>query len=87
MPEDKFNSYAKSLSGPLTKLEVIAPSDSEDLQDVTRAVNVAVSGAVTVTTVEGDTGTITVAAGISFPIRITRVWASGTTALGIVGLS
>ena len=52
----------------------------------TRALCVATSGLVQVTTVGGTTGTIYVMAGAPFPVRVRRVWASGTAATGIVGL-
>lgn len=87
MPKNKFNDFQPSFTGPVTELEEIVASDSTDLQTVTRALNVATSGTVVVTTLEGQTGSVTIAAGIPFPIRVTRVWSTGTTATGIVGLS
>ncbi|WP_227271821.1 spike base protein, RCAP_Rcc01079 family [Roseobacter weihaiensis] len=87
MPKNKFNGSQTGSTGPLTELEEITPSDSADLQTVTRALNVATTGTVFVTTLDGQTGAITIAAGIPFPLRATRVWSTGTTATGIVGLS
>lgn len=65
---------------------MIAPSDSTDLAQVTRALNVAAAGLVRVRTVGGDTADVYVAAGVAFPIRVRRVHATGTTATGIRGL-
>ena len=45
-----------------------------------------VAGIVKFTTLRGDTQTRTVNAGVIYPIAITRVWASVTTATGIAGL-
>lgn len=86
MPEDKFQKLSEGLSTPLTGLEDVTPSDTADLLNVSRAINVATGGSLRVTTLNGETGTITVIAGTPFPIRVTRVWATGTTASGIVGL-
>lgn len=84
---DRFESFAEGLESPATLLTEITPSDSTDLGQVTRGLNVAVSGFVRLTTKDGDTGTIFVAQGGVFPIRAARIWATGTTATGIVGLS
>ncbi len=85
---DKFNlSSRHGLQSPPTHAYAIVPSDSADLATPTRALNVSVSGAVRVSTLDGDDVVLHVAAGITFPVRVQRVWASGTTATGIVGLS
>jgi hypothetical protein len=87
MPEDMFKQRTGSLEAPATYLEEVAPSDAADLARVCRALNVDGAGAVRVTTLEGQTGTVYVPSGGVFPIRATRVWATGTTATGIVALS
>lgn len=84
---DLFDTYVEGLESPASHLDTITPSDSTDLLQTTRAINVAGAGFVRVTTKEGDTGTVYVAEGGVFPIRATRIWATGTTATGIVGLS
>ncbi|MCT8160783.1 hypothetical protein [Pseudoruegeria sp. SHC-113] len=86
MPEDKFSDLTVGLESPLTAIEEITPDDAGDLAYVTRAVNVATSGTLHVTTVDGSTATLFLAAGGAFPIRVRRVWASGTSATGIRGL-
>lgn len=83
---DRFENYANSLTSPLTSLTEITPSDSEDLANTSRVINVAVAGTVEVTTSGGTTGSVYIAAGVPFPIRATRIWATGTTATGIVAL-
>jgi hypothetical protein len=87
MPIDQFADFAMSLTSPVTKLENITPSDSTDVLAVTRAINVAVAGVVRVTLASGQTGDVYVGAGTIFPARVTRVWATGTSASGIAGLS
>lgn len=83
---DPFESHAEGLESPPSHLSAIVPTDGSDLSQAVRAINVATTGSVRVTTVEGDTATLHVAAGIPFPIRARRIWASGTSATGIVGL-
>ena len=83
---DLFNNVSQGLESPATRLEDVTPSDTADLAYVTRALNVASNGTVRVTTKDGDTATVTVAAGIPFPVRVRRVWSTGTTATGIVAM-
>jgi len=81
--------YASSISGlesPATHLIEVVPSDTVDLSVSSRALNVAASGSVRVTTVGGDTATVAIAAGSTMPIRVRRVWSTGTTATGIVAM-
>ncbi|GFE52462.1 hypothetical protein So717_42150 [Roseobacter cerasinus] len=84
---DFFESYQPGLDSPPASLTAIVPSDSADLPRATRAINVSSAGVVRVTTVNGDEAQVYVAAGIAFPLRARRVWATGTDATGIVGLS
>ena len=69
-----------------TAAAAITPSDGTDLAAATRAINVSDPGYVKVTTVGGDTVTLYVAGGVTFPLRAARIWATGTTATEIVGL-
>lgn len=61
----------------------VTPSDTADLPHVARALYVGGAGDVRVTTVAGDTVTL---AGLSgqHVLMVLRVWATGTTATGIV---
>lgn len=83
---DKFSNHVESLSSPPSDLIAVTPDDGQDLPQVSRGLNVATAGQVQVTTLSGTTGTLTLAAGIAFPVRVRRVWATGTTATGIVAL-
>lgn len=84
---DIFQDHATGLESPASRIYEITPDDGADLAIASRAINVAESGAVRVTTTGGTTATVYVAAGIPFPVRATRVWATGTTATGLVVLS
>jgi len=63
----------------------ITPNDSNDLEVNTRALVIAVGGAVKFVTESGQTRTCTFPAGV-VPVRVSRVWSTGTTATGISGL-
>ena len=84
--KDIFDGFAGGLESPATHVRSVVPSDTADLTHASRALNVAGAGAIRVTTVGGTTATVHVAAGIPFPVRATRVWATGTTATGIAVL-
>ena len=86
MPEDKFSAFADSPSGPATALLEIHPNDETDLPQILSGLNVATPGTVRVTTRDGSVGSVFVTAGTVFPLRVTRIWATGTTATGIYGL-
>lgn len=84
---DLFEDYTPGLESPATRLAEIVPNDADELAFVTRAVTVETAGHVQVLTAAGDTGRVFLAAGIPFPIRVRQVFATGTTADGIVGLA
>lgn len=85
--DDIFKNHGSGLESPATRAYAVEPSDTADLVLVSRALNVAQAGLVKVTTTSGTTAQVYIAAGIPFPIRTVRVWATGTTATGIVALS
>lgn len=84
--KDDFSEFTPGLESPAVGIRQVTPSDTADIYMASRAINVATTGAVRVTTVGGTTETIYIAAGIAFPIRAQRVWQTGTTATGIVAM-
>ncbi|MEM9247686.1 MAG: hypothetical protein AAGB05_03205 [Pseudomonadota bacterium] len=86
MAEDSFASFARTPDAPATSVVELVPNDSADLAHVTLGLNVSTPGTVRVTTLAGDVVDVYVAAGVAFPIRVERVWATGTTATGIRAL-
>lgn len=84
---DLFADFRPGLESPASRLAAVTPSDSVDLAVTSRAINVAAAGNVRVTTSGGDTVTVHIAAGIAFPVRAQRIWATGTTATGLVVMS
>lgn len=83
---DRFSSFTGGLESPASDLVPIVPSDTTDLPEAVRGINVAQSGSVRVRTVGGSLGTVYIAAGGAFPLRVQRVYATGTDAVGITGL-
>lgn len=82
---DHFKSYAPGMSDPIQTASAISPNDSADLAKATRALYVGGSGNLRVTLVSGD---IVSFSGVNVgwhPLRVQRVWATGTTASSIVG--
>lgn len=83
---DLFSGHVAGLESPAAHALAVTPDDASDLATVSRALNVGTAGDVQVTMLGGETVTLTLAAGIAFPVRVSRVWATGTTASGIVAL-
>lgn len=84
---DSFHEQRVELTSPCNNGFSIVPSDAVDLSRTTRGIYVGSSGDLNVTTKGGDTVTLkNLAAGIVHPLRVSRVWATGTTATDIVGV-
>jgi len=73
-------------SDPAITVFDILPDDGQDLPHVTTGLNVHTPGKVRVTTEDGSITDVTIHPGHSFPIRVRRVWQTGTTATGLRGL-
>lgn len=84
---DAFAGACPELESPASFAMAITPSDSDDLTHVPRALYCLSAGTVRVTMRSGgDPVTLPILPGTPLPVRISRVWASGTTATGIVGI-
>ncbi len=84
---DDFKAFQSGLESPAQSAVLVTPSDSQSLPNATRALYVGGAGNLRVTLVSGDTVTLTgVVAGMIYPLRVSRVLATGTTATGLVGL-
>jgi hypothetical protein len=78
-------SYSNALQ-PYTKGFAIAPNDGANLAQPTRGLAVGAAGTVTVDFADGGSNvTLTLPAGVH-PLRVTKVYATGTAATGLVGL-
>lgn len=76
---------AEQVTDPADNIAPVTPNDGTDLTAVTRALIVSVGGTLKVSLRDGSAVTVTVPAGV-LPIRVARVWATGTTATGITAL-
>ena len=84
---DKFSNYHSGLESPAERAFAITGNDSTDLTVFPRAIYVGGAGNVKVTTIGGDTVTFSGAlAGTIIPVRVTRVFSTGTTATNLLGL-
>lgn len=84
---DIFQNHIPGLESPATQLNSVTPSDEQDIEVVSRAIAVGGEGFVRITTIGGNVGRIFIVPGAPFPIRVRRVWATGTTATDIVALA
>ena len=82
---DEFGNRTSSLDSPARRAEAVTPNDAADLPNFSRALYVGGGGDIRLTTVGGDTVTLSAATGF-LPICAARVHATGTSATSIVAL-
>lgn len=85
---DPFQGREPGLTAPAQQAFAVTPSDSVDLSLVTRGIYVGAGGDLRVLLL-GNSSPVTfsnLAGGISHPLRIRRVYATGTTATGLIGV-
>lgn len=85
MPFDDFGSHITGLESPLANAVVITPNDTTDLAKITRALHLGTGGSIRVTMKSGQVVTFPDLGAGWHPLRVVRVHASGTTAMGLVG--
>lgn len=75
------------MDAPAARAQAITPSDSVDLPVATRAVYIGGAGNLRVETQGGDIVTFSgLPGGFILPVRVARVFATGTTATNLIGL-
>jgi hypothetical protein len=82
---DHFKTHATGMSDPIENAATVTPDDANDLADTTRALFVGTGGNLRVTLVSGDIVTFPNAGAGWHPLRVNRIWSTGTTATDIVG--
>lgn len=85
--EFQCGSDQPGVTSPVWRAAIVAPDDANDLTVAARAIALGAAGDLKVTTYGGDILTIpsgALVAGVLHPIMIRRVWATGTTATGLV---
>jgi hypothetical protein len=84
---DEFSRYNRSLVSPPEHAANIAPDDASGISNVTRALYVGGTEDLRVRMLGGETVTFAnIPSGTLMPLRVTRVFATGTTATAILGL-
>ncbi|CAB4187503.1 hypothetical protein UFOVP1158_27 [uncultured Caudovirales phage] len=92
MPTNNFSQNDEAVIAPYTRAVAITPSDSTDLVEVPRALNVHKTGGQSHTTVKcilsGDTVAVSLILPIGniVPIRASRVYSTGTDATTVIAL-
>ncbi|SEW43448.1 hypothetical protein SAMN04488515_3082 [Cognatiyoonia koreensis] len=82
---DPFKNHATGMSDPIQAAAEITPDDANALAVATRAIHVGTAGNLRVTLVSGDIVTFPNLGQGWHPLRVAKVWATGTTATAIVG--
>lgn len=84
---DTFRKHSRSLTAPPENAAAIQPSDGAILGHATRAVYVGGSGTLRVEMMSGEEIVFAgLTAGMVLPVRVQKVFASGTTATDLVAL-
>lgn len=87
---DTFSRFSTKIDSPARKGFAVTTADGADLTTVTRALYVGATGDVRCELVGDTPGTtvtlVAVPAGSFLPLRIRKIWATGTTATSLVGL-
>ena len=92
MSINNFSQNDSAIIAPFTRAVAITPSDTEDLAEITRGLNVHKGTGGSTTSINvlliGDAEPVimTFQVGFVIPLRIRRVYATGTDATVIVGL-
>lgn len=73
------------VASPVTGAFAITPNDATDLAEPTLSLYIGTAGTLKVTMLDGSVVTYPALAAGRHPLRVSRVWATGTTATGIVG--
>jgi hypothetical protein len=84
---DAFSRHSRSLTSPPEEAAAIAPDDAAPLAHVTRAVYVGSGGDLRVRMLKGGVVTLaSVPGGSLIPLRVSQIYATGSTASDLVGL-
>lgn len=89
MATDNFKATDPGIVAPYTRAVAVTPNDAADIAEVTRAINVHKAGSTSVAvkvTLAGDSAAVTLnlASASVTPVRVARVWSTGTDAGAVV---
>lgn len=77
---DSFINNAIGLSSPGTDYEPVTPSDANELARVTRGIIIGTEGVIRALTAEGNDRTSKILPAGWHPLRVKKIFSSGTTA-------
>lgn len=84
---DTFSKHSRSLTSPPEEAAAIVPDDAYPLGHVSRAIFVGTGGDLRVRMLKGGVVTLAnVPGGAFLPLRVSQVYATGTSATHLVGL-
>lgn len=82
--KSRHTGKALVLSSPITGAVAVTTNDATDLPEVTLALWISVAGTLKVTMLDGTVVSYANITAGRHPLRVKRVWATGTSATGIV---
>ena len=85
--KDNFSNYAQNVNSPLFAAEACPDASDCALSEVSRAVHIGVPGDLEVTMLDGTRLVIPGLASGWHPIRISHIWAAGSTAQSVVAFA
>lgn len=83
--KNRHTNHITAVVSPITGAFAITPNDGTDLQEITLSLFVGTAGAVKVTLFDGTTVTYSSLAAGRHPLRVKRLWATGTAATNLIG--
>jgi len=90
VPTNNFSQNGNATRAPYTRAVAVTPSDTVDLTEVSRGLNVhsALASCPVKVMMQGDTVAVILQlqTGFIYPLRVSRVYATGTTATTVVAL-
>ena len=80
---DPFKENTTTMGDPVSNALVVTPDDNTDLPIRPRCFTVQTTGDVAMTFANGTSITIQADSGFIYPFRVSRILATGTTAIGV----
>lgn len=82
--KSRHTNKSQILTSPITGAYAVTPNDATDLTEVTVNLYVGTAGTLKVTMLDGSVVTYGAIAAGRHPLRVKRVWATGTSASNII---
>lgn len=80
----RHTNKVQTLSSPVTGAVAVTPADDTDLAEISLNLYIGTAGTLKVTMFDGTTVSYAAIAAGRHPLRVKRVWATGTSAANIV---